>query len=76
MSQQSSIDFFHDAVNNMLAGRRPMTSNEVAKIWLEAKNIHKEEIIKANEDCSTIDGEFMTGEQYYKLTYENINNGN
>ena len=76
MSQQSSIDFFHDAVNNMIAGRRPMTSNEVAKIWLEAKDIHKEEIIKANEDFSTIDGEFMTGEQYYKLTYENINNGN
>jgi len=71
MSQQSSVDFFHDAVNNMLAGRRPMTSNEVAKIWLEAKNIHKEEIITAYEDCSTIDGEFVTGEQYHELTYGN-----
>jgi hypothetical protein len=71
MSQQSSIDFFHDAVNNMLAGRIPMTSNEVAKIWFEAKDIHKYEIITAYEDCSTIDGEFVTGEQYHELTYGN-----
>ena len=46
-----------------------MTSNEVAKIWLEAKDIHKYEIITAYEDCSTIDGEFVTGEQYHELTY-------
>jgi len=71
MTQQSSIDFFHDAVNNMIAGRTPITSNEVAKIWLEAKDIHKYEIITAYEDCSTIDGEFVTGEQYHELTYGN-----
>jgi len=36
---ESGIDYFHDAVNDMLAGRRPMTSNEVAKIWIESKVI-------------------------------------
>jgi len=36
---KSGIDYFHDAVNDMLAGRRPMTSNEVAKIWGESRVI-------------------------------------
>jgi hypothetical protein len=31
----------------MIARRRPMTSNEVAKIWLECKEIEKEQIIEA-----------------------------
>tara|TARA_R110000868_G_C10554078_1_gene736188 strand:+ start:176 stop:379 length:204 start_codon:yes stop_codon:yes gene_type:complete len=36
----------------------------------EHKAMHKEEIVKANEDCSTIDGEFLSGEKYYKETFE------
>jgi hypothetical protein len=44
---QTAVDKFHDAVNDMIARRRPMTSNEVAKIWLECKEIEKEQIIEA-----------------------------
>jgi hypothetical protein len=44
------------------------------KVWLElfeqAKAMEKEQIINANEDSSTINGEFLTGEQYYNETYE------
>ena len=36
----------------------------------QAKAMHKEEIIKACEDCSTIDGEFLSGEKYYKETFK------
>jgi hypothetical protein len=35
----------------------------------EAKEMEKQQIINANEDCSTIDGEFLSGEQYYNETY-------
>ncbi len=35
----------------------------------EAKEMGKQQIINANEDCSTIDGEFLSGEQYYNETY-------
>jgi hypothetical protein len=35
-----------------------------------AKSIEKEQIIAANEDCSTNElGELLTGEQYYNETY-------
>ena len=42
---QSSIEYFHDAVNDMIARRRPINSNEVAKILIEAEKIHEQEII-------------------------------
>ena len=36
----------------------------------QAKAMEKEQIIEANEDCSTNElGEFLSGEQYYKETY-------
>ena len=36
----------------------------------QAKAIEKEQIIDANEDCSTNElGELLTGEQYYNQTY-------
>jgi hypothetical protein len=31
MEKQTAVDKFHDAVNDMIARRRPMTSNEVAQ---------------------------------------------
>jgi hypothetical protein len=41
--------------------------------WVKgnAKAMHKQQIIEANEDCSTNElGELLTGGQYYKETYE------
>ena len=36
----------------------------------QAKAMEKEQIIDANEDCSTNElGELLTGEQYYNETY-------
>jgi hypothetical protein len=38
----------------------------------QAKAMEKEQIIEANEDCSTNElGELFTGEQYYNQTYGN-----
>ena len=46
-NKQSSIDFMHDAFMEVLGRKRPMTSNEVTKIWLQAKATHKEEMIQS-----------------------------
>jgi hypothetical protein len=48
--------------------------NEFKKImetkFLEAMAMEKQQIIEANEDCSTNElGELLTGEQYYNQTY-------
>jgi hypothetical protein len=80
MSKQTAVDKFHDAVNDMIARRRPMTSNEVAKIWLECKEIEKEQIMKTARQChfegvrqSAKNSEeyLQYGEQYYNETYDN-----
>ena len=45
-------------------------AKDVNTIFLLAKGMEKEQIIAANEDCSTNElGELFTGEQYYNETY-------
>jgi hypothetical protein len=42
----------------------------IRDIIQQAKAMEKQQIIDANEDCSTNElGEFLTGEQYYTSTY-------
>jgi len=36
----------------------------------KAKAMEEEQIINANEDVSTKDGEFLTGKQYFNETYK------
>jgi hypothetical protein len=44
----------------------------VDNLFNQAKAMEKEQIIEANEDCSTNElGELFTGEQYYNETYGN-----
>ena len=43
----------------------------VDNLFEQALAIEKEQIIAANEDSSTNDGEFLTGEQYYNENYGN-----
>ena len=44
----------------------------VDNLFEQALAIEKEQIIAANEDCSTNElGELFTGEQYYNETYGN-----
>lgn len=73
MSTQTAVDKFHDAVNDMIARRRPMTSNEAAKIWAECKEVEKSQIKKAYEfgtgDAYNYNDD--EGEQYYNETYGN-----
>jgi hypothetical protein len=44
--------------------------NKFRQLQQEAIAMEKEQIIEANEDCSTNElGELFTGEQYYNETY-------
>ena len=71
-NKQSSIDFMHDAFMEVLGRKRPMTSNEVTKIWLQAKAMHKREIGKAYSQGvadSIIDIKLVDFNKYYNQTF-------
>jgi hypothetical protein len=69
-NKQSSVEYFHDAVNDIIANKRPCNSNEVAKILLEAKEMHKEEIINATIYGDKFEGCYgLDSEQYYNETF-------
>jgi hypothetical protein len=57
-------------VNDIIANKRPCNSNEVAKILLEAKEMHKEEIINATIYGDKFEGCYgLDSEQYYNETF-------
>lgn len=67
----------HDAFMEVLGRKRPMTSNEVANIWLQAREMHRQEIIDSNK-CGFQDGilvptnkpiMYQSAEHYYNETY-------
>jgi hypothetical protein len=65
-NKQSSIDFFWNQLPEIL----PFTvdTETAVKLWgafEQAKAMHKEEIMNANEDLST-----ANGEQYYNETFQ------
>jgi hypothetical protein len=73
-NKQSSVEYFHDAVNDIIANKRPCNSNEVAKILLEAKAMHKEEIINATIYGDRFEGCYgLDSDQYYEKTFGGSN---
>jgi hypothetical protein len=70
-NKQSSVEYFHDAVNDIIANKRPCNSNEVAKILLEAKAMHKEEMMQAyNESFRLRDKPYSTAIKYYNEKFK------
>jgi len=84
-SKQFSFDYFHDRVMEMFSRLRPMTSNDVAQVWLDVKELHKEEIKNAynagyregEHDGVALSGNendisnYDNAEQYYNETFKN-----
>ena len=71
MKKQTAVEWF---VNKLFdASGVPVTEKNNPKLFElinQAKAMEKEQIISANEDCSTNElGELFTGEQYYNETY-------
>jgi hypothetical protein len=61
MKQQTAVEWLWNL---------SLTKELQASDFQQALAMEKEQIIEANEDCSTNElGEFLTGEQYYNETY-------
>ena len=68
---QTAVEWF---VNKLFdASGVPVTEKNNPKLFElinQAKAMEKEQIIEANEDCSTNElGELLSGEQYYTSTF-------
>ena len=67
MKKQTAVEWL---VNELVKKGFPIEKYAI-EIYNQAKAMEKEQIIEANEDCSTNElGELLTGEQYYTSTYE------
>ena len=66
MKKQTAVEWLVDAIFNEVD-----LKDAILKLAIQqAKALEKEQIIDANEDCSTNElGELLTGEQYYTSTY-------
>jgi hypothetical protein len=42
-TNQSAVDLFHDKVNELIVGKKTITSNDLGNIWAECKEMEKEE---------------------------------
>lgn len=49
-NKQTAIDFFHDAVVEMLKSNKSLTTNEVEKIASKANKLLKKQIVEAQMD--------------------------
>jgi hypothetical protein len=66
-NQETSIEWLFNLTNEGYWDSLDAESKQ--KVFKLAMDKHKHEIINAYEDCTTIDGEFLFGEQYYNETY-------
>jgi len=46
-TKQTGVDLFHDKVNELIVGKKTITSNDLGKIWLECKEMEREQIAEA-----------------------------
>jgi hypothetical protein len=71
--QQTAVDLFHDKVNELIVGKKTITSNDLGKIWLECKEMEREQIAEAftkGNRLDVYDGTETSGEKYYNGLYE------
>ena len=40
---KTAVDLFHDKVNELIVGKKTITSNDLGKIWIKAKKMEKEQ---------------------------------
>jgi hypothetical protein len=73
MSKQTAVEWLFDKLleEGPSGELRWHLKYDIFKILEQAKAMEKEQIILANEDCSTNElGEFISGEQFYEETYK------
>ena len=68
LNKQTAVDIFHNRVNELIKEKKTITTFVVDGIWLECKEMEKEQIEKAYDDA-IMKGRQEDGEQYYEQTY-------
>ena len=70
MSKQTAVEWLIDEIRNHIKEHGRLDAITISALRTMAKAMEKEQIIDANEDCSTNElGELLTGKQYYTSTY-------
>ena len=70
MSKQTAVEWLIDEIRNHIKEHGRLDAITISALRTMAKAMEKEQIIDANEDCSTNElGELLTGKQYYNETY-------
>jgi hypothetical protein len=75
--KQTAVDLFHDKVNELIIGKKTITSNDLGKIWIECKEMEKEQKIlnyyQGADDESVNHGagyiSMKDAEEWYDKTY-------
>jgi len=71
MKKQTAVEWLVEELRNYIKEHGRLDAITISELKMKAKAMEKEQIIEANEDCSTNElGELFTGEQYYTSTYE------
>ncbi len=69
MKKQTAVEWLVDELRNHFKEHGRLDAITISELKMKAKAMEKEQIIEANEDCSTNNGELLTGEQYYTSTF-------
>ena len=69
--KQTAVEWLVDEIEkHYIINNGSLDPTVVMELKRQAIEMEKEQIIDANEDCSTNElGELLTGEQYYNETY-------
>jgi hypothetical protein len=71
MRKQTAVDLLIDKIRSHISENGKLDAISISRFKMHAKALEKQQIIEANEDCSTNElGELLTGKQYYTSTYE------
>ena len=69
--KQTVVDLFHDRMVELIAGKKSITTNSIAKVWIECKAMEREQIEEAfkHGNLPTLLGRSLTAKEYYEETY-------
>jgi hypothetical protein len=70
MKKRTAVEFVIDEIRAQIKEHGRVDAITISALRQMGKGMEKQQIIEANEDCSTNElGELFTGEQYYNETY-------
>jgi hypothetical protein len=69
LNKQTAVDIFHNRVNELIKEKKTITTFVIDGIWLECKEMEKEQMIKTSLFWSHSTVKRKDIEDYYNETY-------